>query len=140
MEAQFKGNFHLSRAEHTVISTTGTLTKDGKTYTFDPFGTEYVVPRLKLCKHYGSLIDSNKTYIFSALSTKETALTINDFKQNIEMSYGVGYAYAPDEILITEVYYSSGDDVFTLCTISGEETQIAGNELTLGNDSVKVIY
>lgn len=131
---------HLSRAEYITLSTTGTLTKAGVTYTFDPLNNEYIVPKEKLCKHYGSLRTSTQTYIFSALSTKETALTINDFKQNIEMSYGVGYAYSPEEILITSVYYDSSNDEFTLNTIDGNETQIAGNALTLGNDSVTVIY
>lgn len=131
---------HLSRAEYQTLSTTGTLTKAGVTYTFDPLNNEYIVPKQKLCKHYGSLRTSTKTYIFSALSTKETALTINDFKQNIEMFYGVGYAYAPEEILVTDVNYVSSDDVFTLSSIDGNETEIAGNELTLGNDTVKVIY
>lgn len=35
---------HLSRAEYKTLSTTGTLTKNGVTYTFDPINTEYVVP------------------------------------------------------------------------------------------------
>lgn len=35
---------HLSRAEYQTLSTTGTLTKAGTTYTFDPINTEYVVP------------------------------------------------------------------------------------------------
>lgn len=35
---------HLSRAEYQTLSTTGTLTKSGVTYTFDPLNNEYVVP------------------------------------------------------------------------------------------------
>lgn len=35
---------HLSRAEYQTLSTTGTLTKAGVTYTFDPFNNTYVVP------------------------------------------------------------------------------------------------
>lgn len=45
METEFKGLLHLSRAEYTTLSTTGTLTKGGQTFTFDPLGTEYVVPK-----------------------------------------------------------------------------------------------
>lgn len=37
---------HLSRAEYQTLSTTGTLTKNGVTYTFDPINTEYVVPEV----------------------------------------------------------------------------------------------
>lgn len=45
METEFKGLLHLSRAEYATLSTTGTLTKGGQTFTFDPLGTEYVVPK-----------------------------------------------------------------------------------------------
>ena len=35
---------HLSRAEYNTLSTIGTLTKGGVTYTFDPLNNEYIVP------------------------------------------------------------------------------------------------
>lgn len=38
---------HLSRAEYKTLSTTGTLTKSGVTYIFDPLNNEYVVPDQK---------------------------------------------------------------------------------------------
>lgn len=36
--------FKLSQAEYTTLSTTGTLTKDGVTYTYSPTDTIYVTP------------------------------------------------------------------------------------------------
>lgn len=36
--------FKLSQAEYTTLSTTGTLTKDGVTYTYSPSDTIYVTP------------------------------------------------------------------------------------------------
>lgn len=35
---------HLSRQEYNTLSTTGTLIKNGVTYTFDPFNNEYITP------------------------------------------------------------------------------------------------
>lgn len=139
MEAQFKGNFHLSRAEHTVISTTGTLTKDGKTYTFDPFGTEYVVPRLKLCKHSGSIQAPSAIYNFSVLHTKETAFTLDDFKAG-GMFFGSAYNYTGEEYMLTDVSYDSSSNTFNFNDSEGNESEILATNLSISFDVVTQIY
>ena len=56
--------FKLSQAENTTLSTTGTLTKDGKTYTYSPSDTIYVTPD-NMSKQYATITAMN-----TALATK----------------------------------------------------------------------
>lgn len=140
METQFKGNFHLSRAEYTALSTNGTLTKDGKTYTFDPFGTEYVVQREKLCEHKGSVRDtsSSRIFNFSILNKKETALTVDDFKAGT-IFLGSSYHYN-GELMITDMAYDNDYDTFIINDVDGDEYSVLASDLSISFDVVTQIY
>lgn len=87
---------HLSRAEYNTLSTTGTLTKGGVTYTFDPLNNEYIVPVTKKYQHniYLAKIDTSNSKVligsFQLVNTSPTAVsdlaslitTLTDFAPN----------------------------------------------------------
>ena len=72
----------LSQAEYTTLSTTGTLTKDGVTYTYSPNDTIYVTPntnvtQAELTAGLATKADASTTYtkteVDTALSGKANA-------------------------------------------------------------------
>lgn len=97
---------HLSRAEYQTLSTTGTLTKSGVTYTFDPLNNEYVVPD-KTYMHImtGSVgedgfyftgtikvIDKNPTpYLFNTYEHQNQATITNDILEKAVLVGGEAY-------------------------------------------------
>lgn len=99
---------HLSRAEYQTLSTTGTLTKAGTTYTFDPLNTEYVVPD-KLYMHIMTgvvgtddayfdgtikVIDKNPTpYLFNTYEHQNQATITNDILEKAVLVGGEVKSY-----------------------------------------------
>lgn len=113
MEYQYKGNMHLSRAEYKTISTTGTLVKDGKTYTFDPIGTEYIVPddrflHVLRCT-YNSLGDNEGlngvVRVINDVATPYTAstITIDVIKKYAVSASGVVIGQGTPKVIVSGV-------------------------------------
>ena len=87
---------HLSRAEYNTLSTIGTLTKGGVTYTFDPINNEYIVPTTTKYQHniYLAKFDTSNSKVlvgsFQLINTSPTAVsdlaslitTLTDFAPN----------------------------------------------------------
>lgn len=97
---------HLSRAEYQTLSTTGTLTKAGTTYTFDPINTEYVVPdHVYMHIMTGSVgadefyftgtikvIDKNPTpYLFNTYEHQSQATITNEILEKAVLVGGEAY-------------------------------------------------
>lgn len=63
--------FQLSEAEFTTLSTTGTLTKDGVTYTYSPNDTIYVTPNTNIVSASVSTIWTGTQIEYDAITTKD---------------------------------------------------------------------
>lgn len=64
--------FKLSQAEYTTLSTTGTLTKDGVTYTYSPSDTIYVTPDIT------SIGSNSVATIWTGTQAEYDAITTKD--------------------------------------------------------------
>ena len=62
----------LSQAEYTTLSTTGTLTKDGVTYTYSPSDTIYVTPDIT------SIGSNSVATIWTGTQAEYDAITTKD--------------------------------------------------------------
>lgn len=71
---------HLSRAEYNTLSTIGTLTKGGVTYTFDPINNEYIVPTTIKYLHNVILSKSGADYY----AVRASFQIINDSPDTID--------------------------------------------------------
>jgi hypothetical protein len=63
--------FQLSEAEFITLSTTGTLTKDGVTYTYSPSDTIYVTPNTNIASASVSTIWTGTQAEYDAITTKD---------------------------------------------------------------------
>ena len=61
----------LSTAEYKTLSTTGTLTKDGVTYTYSPSDTIYVTPNTNVASATVSTIWTGTQIEYDAITTKD---------------------------------------------------------------------
>lgn len=68
----------LSTAEYTTLSTTGTLTKDGVTYTYSPSDTIYVTPD-NMSKRYATITDNSTVALADNTEYSGTNLTTVTF-------------------------------------------------------------
>ena len=83
----------LSQAEYTTLSTTGTLTKDGVTYTYSPSDTIYVTPD-NMSKRYVTITDNstvvladNTEYSGTNLSTVTFTYPSGNFECYLSLSF-----------------------------------------------------
>jgi hypothetical protein len=83
----------LSQAEYTTLSTTGTLTKDGVTYTYSPSDTIYVTPD-NMSKRYATITDNstvaladNTEYSGSNLTTVTFTYPSGNFECYMSLSF-----------------------------------------------------
>lgn len=83
----------LSTAEYTTLSSTGTLTKDGVTYTFSPSDTIYVTPD-NMSKQYATITDNstvaladNTEYTGTDLSTVTFTYPSGNFECYLSLSF-----------------------------------------------------
>ena len=83
----------LSTAEYTTLSTTGTLTKDGVTYTYSPSDTIYVTPD-NMSKRYATITDNstvaladNTEYSGSNLTTVTFTYPSGNFECYMSLSF-----------------------------------------------------
>lgn len=68
----------LSTAEYTTLSTTGTLIKDGVTYTYSPSDTIYVTPD-NMSKRYATITDNSTVALADNTEYTGTNLTTVTF-------------------------------------------------------------
>lgn len=83
----------LSQAEYITLSTTGTLTKDGVTYTYSPSDTIYVTPD-NMSRKYATITDNstvaladNTDYTGSNLATVTFTYPSGDFECFLTLSF-----------------------------------------------------
>lgn len=96
---------HLSKQEYNTLSTTGTLTKGGVTYTFDPLNNEYITPG-GLYKHDCNVTVGPDSGYFTGqvtiINDSPETITINNntMKQAIS-AFGV-IKDGPDDYILEE--------------------------------------
>jgi hypothetical protein len=110
----------LSQAEYTTLSTTGTLTKDGVTYTYSPTDTIYVTP------------DANSPLVFTNVSATFTANSdadYSDYSYKAVLTCQGVTASMLATVIFSEEQATSGNYALT-CVTGADSVTIYSNDDT----------